>query len=72
METKTIPLQFHISGTQAAGYAATGEVINNPSSIRIAGVGNTFHALQSLVIADYKGYLFIIQATQIQTGKECG
>lgn len=52
METKTIPLQFHISGTPAAGYAATGEVINNPSSIRIAGVGNTFHALQSLVIAD--------------------
>ncbi len=27
---------------------------------------------QSLVIADYKGYLFIIQATQIQTGKEYG
>lgn len=48
--TKTVPVSYSVSGIPAEGYLATGVVVSNPDSVRIAGENNVISDIESLVI----------------------
>ncbi|MCR5107020.1 MAG: hypothetical protein K6B28_02550 [Lachnospiraceae bacterium] len=51
LSTKVIPLSYgQISGEPAEGCRATGVIVSDPDSVRIAGIGRTFNELNSLEI----------------------
>jgi len=52
LEIKEIPVTANFIGTAAPGYGATGTVICDPSSIKIAGKGSAFDNLSAVKIPD--------------------
>lgn len=52
LATKEIPLKFAVSGTPADGYVATGTVISDPATIKIAGKKGLIDGISELSIAD--------------------
>ncbi len=52
LATKEIPLKFAVSGTPADGYVATGSVVSDPATIKIAGKKGLIDGISELSIAD--------------------
>lgn len=52
LETKQVKLSYSVSGTPAAGYVATGEIISVPDTVVIAGKKNVVDALNEIAIPD--------------------
>lgn len=48
LETKEVPLSVEVTGTPKSGYGFTGTVICEPSSVKIAGTGNSFKACSAI------------------------
>lgn len=67
LETKEIPITAGTTGTPATGHTATGTVICEPSSIKVAGLGRVFDSLSSVTIPD--GDIVIENATENVTKK---
>ena len=52
LATKEIPLKFAVSGTPADGHVATGTVVSDPATIKIAGKKGLIDGISELSIAD--------------------
>lgn len=52
LEIKEIPITAYYVGTAANGFSATGTVVCDPSSVRVAGKGSSFDNLSSVKIPD--------------------
>lgn len=50
--TKEVPLEFHVGGTPAEGYAFTGEVITDLETVVIAGKKSVLDEVSSIVIPE--------------------
>lgn len=50
LETKEIPIIASSTGDAATGFSPTGTVICEPSSVMVAGLGNNFDRLSSIII----------------------
>ena len=54
LETKTVPINWNVSGTPARGYQATGEITATRSSVLIAGKSKTIANIESIDIPETK------------------
>ncbi|MDE6662988.1 MAG: hypothetical protein K2K46_06545 [Lachnospiraceae bacterium] len=54
LETKTVPINWNVSGTPARGYQATGEITATRDSVLIAGKSNTIANIESIDIPETK------------------
>lgn len=52
LQTKRVPLSFKTSGTPAEGYAVTGVIESDPSSVLIAGKGSLIKNISQIEIPD--------------------
>jgi len=52
LETKRVPLGLAYTGTPADGYAVTGEIECNPSTVRLAGKGSAIRNVSQIDIPD--------------------
>lgn len=54
LETKTVPINWNVSGTPARGYQATGEITATRDSVLIAGKSNIIANIESIDIPETK------------------
>lgn len=54
LETKTVPINWNVSGTPARGYQATGEITATRNSVLIAGKSKTIANIESIDIPETK------------------
>lgn len=54
LETKTVPINWNVSGTPARGYQATGEITATRNSVLIAGKSSTIANIESIDIPETK------------------
>ena len=54
LETKTVPINWNVSGTPARGYQATGEITATRDSVLIAGKSSTIANIESIDIPEAK------------------
>lgn len=54
LETKTVPINWNVSGTPARGYQATGEITATRNTVLIAGKSKTIANIESIDIPETK------------------
>ena len=54
LETKTVPINWNVTGTPARGYQATGEITATRDSVLIAGKSSTIANIESIDIPETK------------------